>query len=130
MLSFNLADLNDPCQYSVILQKERKKGGDEGTHLDDSRAGGDGVVGDGVLAAGEDSVGLAGEALGDLDGEAALDGLGLDKGRAGNGDEGGVDGDALVALEGVVLNQKVSIIIKQPILDLLREARGTLSLRE
>jgi hypothetical protein len=80
----------------LVLKSPKQLRGD----LNDGRAGGDGVVGDKVLAASQDNVGLAGEALGDLDGEAALDGGGLDEGGAGDGDEGGVD---LVALEGVVL---------------------------
>lgn len=71
--------------------------------LNDGGASSDGVVVDGVLAAGEDGVGLAGEALGDLDHEATLDGLGLDEGGAGDGNEGGVDGGIAVgALEDVV----------------------------
>lgn len=79
------------------------------TYLDDGRAGGDGVVRDKLVAAGEDDIRLAGEALGDMDGEAALDGSGLDKGRARDGDEGGVDLLALGALEGIVLGERCQL---------------------
>lgn len=71
-------------------------------HLNDGRASGDGVVGDEVLAAGKDNVGLAGEALGDLDLEATVDGLGLNEGGASDGDEGSVD---LASLKSVILDK-------------------------
>lgn len=67
--------------------------------LDDGRASGNGVVSDGILAASEDDVALAVDALGDLDGVAALDLGGLGDDGTGDGDESTVDGDAVVGLD-------------------------------
>jgi hypothetical protein len=74
-----------------------------GTYLDDGGAGSDGVVGDILVTAGEDDVGLASEAGGHGDAEAAVDSSGVDKGGTGDGYEGGVDGGALSSLEDVAL---------------------------
>ena len=74
-------------------------------NLNDGGASGDGLVGHGLVAASQDNVGLAGEALGDLDLEATLDGLGLDKGRASDGDEGSIDLLAFLTLDSVVLQE-------------------------
>ncbi len=69
-------------------------------NLNDSRAGSNGVVVDGILAAGQDSVGLAGEASGDRNLEAAIDRSGVGKDGASDGNKGSVDlGVAVGALE-------------------------------
>ena len=83
-----LASERLPCR----AQNERLLGANGASDLDDGWAGSDGVVVDGVVAGSQDSVGLAGKALGDLDGETTADGSGGNEGRAGNGNESSVDG--------------------------------------
>ena len=60
--------------------------------LDDGRAGDDGVVGDDLVATGENDVALAVDTGGHHDGVASVDGGGGAEDRAGNGDEGSVEG--------------------------------------
>ena len=73
------------------------------THLDNGRASSDGVVVDELITAGENDVRLASESGRDYDGDATRDGMSLNKCRASDGDEGGIDLLALGALEGIVL---------------------------
>lgn len=60
-------------------------------NLDNGRAGSGGVVADGVVAAGQDEVGLASEAGGDSGAETGAGGGQLSVGGAGDGDPGGVE---------------------------------------
>lgn len=73
-------------------------------HLDNGWACGDRVVGDGVVAARQHHVRLPRESLRNLDREATLHGRRLDKRRARDGDESGVDLLPLGALERIVLH--------------------------
>lgn len=63
------------------------------THLDQSRASSDGIVIDSFHAAGEDSISLTCETIGDGDFEAAPNLSSRDKGGASDGDEGSIDLD-------------------------------------
>lgn len=65
-------------------------------NLNQDSAGGNGVVVDGVLAAGEDGIALATEALADLDLKATVDRIGLDKDRSSDGNKSGIDGGIAV----------------------------------
>lgn len=70
--------------------------------LDNGGAGGDGVVGDSVLAASQNDVALAGDTLGHNDGETTRDGGGVNEDGASDGDESAVElAGAVNSLEGV-----------------------------
>lgn len=62
------------------------------TNLNEGRSSCCCVIGDSILAAGENDVCLTVEAFWNSDGEAAVDWRCDDKGGACDGDEGGVDG--------------------------------------
>lgn len=79
--------------------------------LDDGWASGNGVVVHGILASGEDDVGLAVDALRDLDREAAVDRGDIGEDGARHRDEGGVDGGvAVLRAEGVAGGQELDLV--------------------
>ena len=85
-------------------------------YLNDSRASSDGVVSDGLVATGQDNIGLTGDTLRHHNAEATVDSGSRDEDRAGNGDEstvqlahavdglenvaGGVEGDGGASRDG------------------------------
>ncbi len=81
------------------------------TCLDYSRTGSNSVVRHGLVTACKDNVGLASEALGNGNREAAINGGGRDKGGTGYRDEGGVDlRNTLGGFESVALRNQVSTV--------------------
>jgi hypothetical protein len=76
---------------------------DARTYLNDGRSSSNGIVSDTLVAASQDNICLASEALGNRNRETTLDGFGLDEGRASDSNERGVNLTAVRCDKSVVL---------------------------
>lgn len=73
------------------------------TYLNDCRTSSDGVIGDILVTASENNVGLAGKAFGDGDGVTTVNSSGWDKGGSSHGNESTIDLLAIGSLENIIL---------------------------